>query len=491
MIRRIGCLALSLALGVAHPPRAATYLVQPDGSGDHPTIQAAVDAASDGDEILLGDGTFTGSGNHGIDYLGKAITIRSASGLAETAIVDCESGDPFGPDFSGFLFRTGEGSGSRLEAITIVHSYLAIRCDGGSPVLEELTIRDGWTPVIGCTGSAPVLRGCVIESNVLVNTRSGYGGTVALYATDATIESCTIRDNSWNGIRVASSSPTVRDCRIEGNGGYRGGGIEIYGDSSPWIEACTIVGNRAGFGGGGLYLSTPPGTEVTVKDCTITGNRAVGGAGWGGGIFAGGDVPVTIEDCTIAGNTAAGGGGGVYVPTSRALVFRGCTITGNEATVWGGGIFLNGQSAVSFDRCTITRNDARHGGGAVVTGHATADLQRSIVWGNCAVTSGPEMWLGEGATIDLSCIDIAQAGIFFYGTATVTYGGDVLDTDPLFCEPLECGLATGGVYTVAVGSPVLTQACGAMGAHDAGCDATTAGASLEAASWGAIKARYR
>ncbi|MCK4414565.1 MAG: hypothetical protein KAY32_13585 [Candidatus Eisenbacteria sp.] len=42
---------------------AETYLVLPDGTGDFPTIQAAIDAALDGDEILLADGTFTGDGN--------------------------------------------------------------------------------------------------------------------------------------------------------------------------------------------------------------------------------------------------------------------------------------------------------------------------------------------------------------------------------------------------------------------------------------------
>ena len=34
-------------------------------------------------------------------------------------------------------------------------------------------------------------------------------------------------------------------------------------------------------------------------------------------------------------------------------------------------------------------------------------------------------------------LDVAQAGIFLYGTANVTYGGDVLDTDPLFCDPAD------------------------------------------------------
>ena len=42
---------------------ATTYLVNPEGTGDFPTIQAAIDAVVDGDIIELNDGTFTGDGN--------------------------------------------------------------------------------------------------------------------------------------------------------------------------------------------------------------------------------------------------------------------------------------------------------------------------------------------------------------------------------------------------------------------------------------------
>ncbi len=42
---------------------ATTYTISPDGTGDFPTVQAAVNAAADGDIIELTDGTFTGDGN--------------------------------------------------------------------------------------------------------------------------------------------------------------------------------------------------------------------------------------------------------------------------------------------------------------------------------------------------------------------------------------------------------------------------------------------
>ncbi len=85
---------------LAVPVSATTYLVTPDGTGDYPTIQLAVDAVVDGDIIELTPGTFTGDGNRDVDYLGRAITIRSQSGDPAGCVIDCEgtASDPVNRD---------------------------------------------------------------------------------------------------------------------------------------------------------------------------------------------------------------------------------------------------------------------------------------------------------------------------------------------------------------------------------------------------------
>ncbi|MFG0252459.1 MAG: hypothetical protein ACF8NJ_06250, partial [Phycisphaerales bacterium JB038] len=83
--------------------------------GQYPTIQAAIDAAIDGDIVELADGVYTGAGNKNLDFGGRAITVRSASGDPTLCIIDCEQ------DGRGFQFNGREGPDSIIQGLTITN----------------------------------------------------------------------------------------------------------------------------------------------------------------------------------------------------------------------------------------------------------------------------------------------------------------------------------------------------------------------------------
>jgi hypothetical protein len=90
-----------------------------DGSAGHPfdAIQEGIDAATNGDVVLVLDGTYTGNGNRDLDFGGRAITACSQNG-AQTCIIDCENGG------RGFYFHNGETSTSVLDGFTIQNGYV-------------------------------------------------------------------------------------------------------------------------------------------------------------------------------------------------------------------------------------------------------------------------------------------------------------------------------------------------------------------------------
>lgn len=71
--------------------QARVWVVQPDGTGDAPTIQAAIDSLYNIDDIVeLADGVFTGEGNRDLYTSGKAFLMRSQSGDPTSCIIDLQ-----------------------------------------------------------------------------------------------------------------------------------------------------------------------------------------------------------------------------------------------------------------------------------------------------------------------------------------------------------------------------------------------------------------
>ena len=60
--------------------------------GPKATIKAGINAAVDGDEVVVADGLYTGSGNRELDFGGRDLVVRSANG-PDNCIIDCEGAE--------------------------------------------------------------------------------------------------------------------------------------------------------------------------------------------------------------------------------------------------------------------------------------------------------------------------------------------------------------------------------------------------------------
>ncbi|HNS21294.1 MAG TPA: hypothetical protein PKH24_12395 [Sedimentisphaerales bacterium] len=110
---------------------AKTIRVTNNGTGEYPTIQAAINASVSGDTVLVAPGTYTGDGNRDIDFGGKAITVRSETGPG-TCIIDAQGS--FADRHRGFNFHMGEQADSVLDGFTITGGYQYPGEGGGAPV---------------------------------------------------------------------------------------------------------------------------------------------------------------------------------------------------------------------------------------------------------------------------------------------------------------------------------------------------------------------
>jgi len=196
---------------------------------DYATIQAAIDAAFDGDTVLVTDGTYKGTGNVNLDFKGKAITVKSVNG-AENCIIDCENID----DTRGFYFYSGETSAAVVDGFTLRNGNAehggGIYCEDSSPTITNNTITGNSVKYAGggicCYHSSPT-----ITNNTITTNSARRGGGVYCNGSSSTI---------INNIIVANSASTY------------GGGIRCSYNSSPIISNNTITANTAGTHGGGV-----------------------------------------------------------------------------------------------------------------------------------------------------------------------------------------------------------------------------------------------
>ncbi|KKL91120.1 hypothetical protein LCGC14_1897870, partial [marine sediment metagenome] len=330
--RKISLVVMAVLVCVCSVSFGTTYYVATDGDdGDNggindpfATIEQGMDTATDGDTVIVAEGTY----EELVDFGGEAITLTGTDpddwDVVEATIID---GNASG---SVVTFDTSEDANSVLTGFTITDGY------------GEL--RSGYYAGAGiiCYGSSPTISKCLITGNgVSLSGRDG-GGIGCYNSASPTISNCIISDNEaeyGGGISCRASIPVISNCTINNNSAFDGGGLVSNSDLT--ITNTIFWGNSAEAYGGGLYCYEG---DVVITNCTIADNTAA----YGGGLGNGSSDP-TITNTIFWGNSAVSSGDEVY-KSSGSPVYSYCDIKDSGgSSSWDTSLGTDGGGNIDVD----------------------------------------------------------------------------------------------------------------------------------------------
>jgi hypothetical protein len=139
-------------------------LIQNSSTGQtYANIQQAINHAYEGDEVVLGAGTWRYLEN--LDFKGKSLTLRSSDPndpnvVAATVVM----GDPRAPVVT---VSSGTGEPPTLNGLTITSSTMGVACQDAVPTLRNCVVQspDG-VAIEFWTGREPRLIGCTVVGQV-------------------------------------------------------------------------------------------------------------------------------------------------------------------------------------------------------------------------------------------------------------------------------------------------------------------------------------
>ena len=363
------CCCLTAQGGVLYVDLNGTHPVPPFGSWATAAtnIQHAVDAAVQGDTVLVADGTYatglaTNASGAARLLVTNAITVRSANGR-QSAIIDA-----IGTTVGAYL-----ADGAELTGFTITHGGRGVGCQSTNALVSDCLIVSNGQGAYGGT-----LSNCVLNGNTVI--RGGAG------AMECVLIHCALSNNVTYGPGGGANNCVLKDCILAANHAYSnyrtigfGGGASFstlndclitdnYADDhgggvrSCILSNCVLNGNSSLYGGGAAFGA--------LTNCVVTGNQALSTDPRftaGGGVWAG----ATLVNCLVSGNSAIDG-------AVSACTLLNCTLVGNTN---------GGASSSSLTNCIVYYNSLRNTDAFTTLNYCCTDLLPTNGIGN--ITNAP------------------------------------------------------------------------------------------------------
>lgn len=423
-MRRLIIVFVSSVLALACTAGFAATIHVP---ADQPTIQAGINAAVNGDTVLVADGTYTGTGNREIAFHYKLVTVKSQNGPL-SAIIDCQN---LG---RGFHITDNEDSTACIDGFTIRNG------DGST--------SGGAIAIVG--GASPIVSNCIIENCSATNG----GGIYIFGAISQWVRNCIFRNNSatqgGGGIYLSATTCFIDSCAINGNLVFPNdlndlviGGGGIYADSTARLSVTnSIISNNAAeegnathdvevFGGGGIHALCD---SVKINETTISNNSIHSESNqnsFGGGMLLKGNY-CTIDQCVVDSNSAThfyntAAGAGIYVAAEYVSITR-CEIKWNktewngiagEAGAYGGAVWAEAESLL-IRNCDFVDNEClcsgiyggSSAGGGIYANGASYTIDSSLFQENKAIANVPTSYSHTAGDAEGGAVHLLGNGIF-------------------------------------------------------------------------------